>query len=136
MSRTIELIIYGDPKAQKRHRSTSRGGFTRQYDPSASDKADFLSVVQKNAPTTPFDSPLHLELNFYFSRPKSHYNKKGLKQDAPIWHTSKPDNDNLYKLVGDALNKVFWRDDSVIVSTSITKRYDEKPRTEIKITQI
>ena len=69
----IKLSILGEPKAQKRHRHVKMGNFVRQYDPSASDKGDFLSVIQSNAPKEPFQNPLYVKIDFYFSRPKSHY---------------------------------------------------------------
>lgn len=136
----ITLEILGEPTAQKRHRSVKMGGFTRQYDPSSADKADFLSIVQKQAPETPFTTPLNLTLTFYFSRPKSHYktgkNADVMKDTAPLWHTARPDCDNLAKFVMDALNKVYWRDDSLICNINIKKQYSDNPRTKIEVTKI
>ncbi len=137
---TIHLTILGDPQAQKRHRHVKIAGFTRQYDPSASDKGDFLSIVQGNAPVEPFSTPLAVSLRFYFSRPKGHYksgkNAHLLKDNCPLHHIARPDVDNLTKFVMDAMNKVYWRDDSIIAECTITKRYDNNPRTEISISKI
>jgi len=136
----IELSILGEPKAQKRHRHVKMGNFVRQYDPSASDKGDFLSVIQKNAPSEPFQTPLYVNIAFYFSRPKSHFktgkNSHVLKENAPYWHTSKPDVDNLAKFVMDAMNKIYWKDDSFISSCHITKQYSAKPNTKIQISPL
>lgn len=138
--RTIRLTILGEPTAQKRHRSVKMGNFVRQYDPSAADKGDFLSVVQNNAPEKPFDCPLMLQLTFYFTRPKSHYktgkNAHILKDTCPSWHLSKPDSDNLAKFVMDGLNKIFWRDDSLLCDVRIQKKYDTNPRVEIIISPL
>jgi Holliday junction resolvase RusA-like endonuclease len=107
MMNPIKLIILGEPKAQKRHRSTKIGKHIRQYDPSSADKGDFLSIVQKQAPEQPFDVPLKIEVKFFFSRPKSHYkagkNSHQLKDSRPYYHTGKPDVDNLAKFVMDAM---------------------------------
>lgn len=134
----IKLSILGEPKAQKRHRHVRMGNFVRQYDPSASDKGDFLSIVQYNAPKEPFAVPLAIAIRFYFTRPKSHFktgkNSHIMKDTAPLWHTSKPDVDNMAKFLMDSLNKIYWKDDSYIVDCWITKQYDDKPRTEIEIT--
>lgn len=136
----IFLVVLGEPKAQKRHRTVNMGKFNRQYDPSASDKKDFLSMVQDKAPEQPFDCPLELVVNFYFTRPKSHYktgkNAHILKDNAPTWHTSKPDSDNLFKMVSDSLNKIFWRDDSLLCKVTINKMYDLNPRIEINVTKL
>lgn len=133
----ISLTILGEPKSQKRHRTVRMGGFNREYDPSATDKKDFLSIVQNNAPEKPFDCPLRLIVNLYFTRPKSHYksgkNSHIIKDNAPIWHTGRPDWDNCGKFVSDALNKIYWRDDSILCEVGIRKRYSENPRIEIKL---
>ena len=134
----IKLSILGEPKAQKRHRHVRMGNFVRQYDPSASDKGDFLSIVQYNAPKEPFCGALAVAIRFYFTRPKSHFktgkNSHIMKDTAPLWHTSKPDVDNMAKFLMDSLNKIYWKDDSYIADCWITKQYDDKPRTEIDIT--
>lgn len=136
----IILKIFGEPKSQKRHRHTRIGGFVRTYDPSSTDKGDFLSIIQAHAPKTPLTEPLRVEIDLYFTRPKGHYgtgkNSGKLKDNAPIWHTAKPDVDNVFKFITDSMKGVFYKDDSYIVSSSVTKRYDEKPRIEIKIDTI
>lgn len=138
---TIHLIILGEPKAQKRHRSVNIPGVgVRQYDPSASSKKDLLHVVQQQAPKEPLNCPINLKVDFYFTRPKAHFrtgkNAHLLKDNCPIWHLSKPDADNCFKMISDALNKVFWRDDSLICQAVINKRYDLNPRIEVFITPL
>jgi len=133
----IELTILGDPKAQKRHRSFRRGEHIRNYDPSSTEKRDFLSIVQSKAPERPFDEPLAVMLYFDMPRPKGHYgtgrNAGVLKASAPKEHTKKPDIDNLVKFVLDALHGVYWRDDSIITSIWAKKSYSEKPKTIVVI---
>lgn len=125
----IKFSVFGDPKALKRHRTFRRGNFTGSYDPSKGDKADFLAKAMRHKPEKPFDCPLAVKLDFVFPRPKSHFrtgkNAGLLRDDAPMWHTSSPDTDNLAKFVCDALNGVFWRDDKVVASLTISKRYSE-----------
>lgn len=131
------LIILGEPKSQKRHRTVRMGSFNRNYDPSAADKGDLLSVVQHNAPEKPHDRPLRLIIDAFFTRPKSHFksgkNSHLVKDNAPEYHIARPDADNVIKLIFDALNKVYWRDDSVLCEVGVRKRYSETPRIEIKI---
>lgn len=47
--------------------------------------------------------------------------------------TGRPDADNVLKSAGDALNGIVWRDDSQIVSATITKRYSDRPRLRIEV---
>jgi Holliday junction resolvase RusA-like endonuclease len=133
----IHLTVLGSPKAQARHRSFKRGNFTGTYDPSSEKKEILASIVQDQAPKEPLTGAISLDVTFYLPRPKGHYgsgaNALKLKGSAPEWHTSKPDIDNLEKLVQDSLNKIFWKDDSQICLISCRKLYSEKPRTEIFI---
>ena len=131
------FTVLGEPVSQKRHRHVKMGSFVRTYDPSADQKADFRIVAQQQAPAQPISDPMFVEINAYFSRPKSHYgtgrNADKLKDSSPTYHTKKPDADNCVKFVFDALNGIFWTDDSYISGVSIMKHYSEKPRTEVKV---
>ncbi len=139
-----KLVILGEPKALKRHRDRKpvfRGdgtGYTPKYDPSEKDKTNFAKVVQDNAPPVPIDSPIAITAKFYFFRPKSHYRTGKyagqLKPTAPVWHTKRPDIDNLLKFIADSLNGIFWRDDTLVCQViEMSKQYSDKPRTEIYI---
>ena len=136
----IEFTIKGDPIAQKRHRHVKRGNFVTNYDPSAGNKADFLSLAHKHAPSIPFTKALRVDVFFFFKRPKSHYksgkNSHLLKEDAPEWKISKPDRDNCDKFVLDSLKGLYWHDDSIVCAGEIQKKYSDNPRTEIKITPL
>ena len=114
--------------------------FISNYDPSATKKKSFRGVMQDEAPQTPLEGPLMLELNFYMGRPKNHYgtgkHANTVKASAPEWHTGRPDIDNLQKFVQDALNGIYWRDDSLICQIVTRKQYSERPRTEIIITKL
>ena len=133
----ITLIVYGDPSAQKRHRHFARGKFHGTYDTSSNEKKDFLLMVQDKAPDKPFDCPLEVDMRFYFSHPKSHFgtgkNSNVLKASTPKLHIKRPDLDNCTKYILDSLNKVFWRDDSIICHIEASKHYSIKPRVEIVI---
>ncbi len=136
----IEFTVLGEPHAQMRHRTVKNGPFTRNYDPSADIKKDFLLTVQDKAPNAPILGPINLTVTFYMPRPKSHYGsgKKSdmLKDNAPEYHISRPDTDNYCKLIMDSLNSIFWKDDSQICQLMAQKKYSESPRTEITITTL
>jgi Holliday junction resolvase RusA-like endonuclease len=141
----IKFTIYGNAKALKRHRDrkpVQKNGkwFTPKYDPSKNDKDNFLvQALQYRQDNMPFDIPFELQVVCYFQRPNNHYgtgkNKNILKPNMPVFHKSKPDSDNIFKFIADALNGIFWKDDSNICIAKITKLYsnDFTPRTEILI---
>lgn len=149
---TIEFTVYGPPKAQKRHRTFTKNKRGRhlarpiKLDPSKSDKMSFLAQVVQLRPEAPWDCPIELQITWVMPRPKSHYgtgaNVGKLKPSAPMFCTSlrRGDSDNLEKLVCDAMNGVFYRDDSLIARVQKEKIYDprvpERPRTIVVLRKL
>ena len=147
----IYFSIPGKPKPQARHR-TNKG---RTYDPSAKLKADFALQSARYAPKSPISGPVLLYLVFYMPVPKGAPKKQRLAiagDDMIPWspykcsqesidrifrcnhlHIKRPDSTNLQKLVEDALNGLFWIDDSQVQIMGAPKIYSYNPRTEVEI---
>lgn len=71
-----------------------------------------------------------MRLAFYLARPKSLPKKV-------VHHIKKPDNENLSKSILDALESIFYRNDSQIIDLRVTKEYtQETPRVEVEIEEI
>lgn len=85
----------------------------------------------------PATGPISLEVHFLMPRPKAHFgtgrNSNVKKQNAPYWHTSKPDLDKLVRCVKDALTGEIWKDDSQCVMVMATKVYGDDTGCRIKI---
>lgn len=82
----------------------------------------------------PLRGPIVIEVHSYMPIPASWSKaKKDTANAGKLKHTSRPDIDNLAKLVLDAANGVLWEDDSQIVSMKLTKEYSVKPGTFICI---
>ncbi len=116
----IQFSIPGEPQPQARHRK-GKGG--NMYDPSAQAKKYFGILAMQQRPEEPFDFPVAVTIGFFFEA------KKGEEG----WHTKKPDIDNCIKFALDALNGIYWKDDSFVVQVTATKRYSDKPGIEIAI---
>ena len=140
----IKFTISGKPKALKRHRPSARGGY---YDPSSKDKKDVLLQIAAYKPKKLLEGDIELLFVFYFPRPKSHYRtgKRShvRKAKAPVYHSVKPDIDNLIKFYSDLFSKNFYKDDSQICSIQAIKAYsndlewnNDHPRTEVEIEEI
>ena len=129
MKKLADFIIPVEPKALQRHRHFKRGSFSGSYDPSKLEKEKLRSLSVQYAPNKPFDCPLMVNYVFAFSHPKSHYRAGKfshlLKDSAPKYHIYKPDKSNLEKMVEDAFNKLFWKDDSLICCGESKKIYTE-----------
>jgi Holliday junction resolvase RusA-like endonuclease len=78
----------------------------------------------------PIDGPVWLSIEACYAWPRSCSAKK---RAANKWRTSKPDYDNLAKLVGDALNGVAWCDDSQVAKATVEKLHGDVPGLTVRI---
>lgn len=129
----ISFTLDVSPVAKGRPRFCRVGKFVKTYTPGKT--LAFESAIaweaKKYAPKEPILGPIDLSLVFYMPIPKSRMGKKGgLELDA---HQIKPDIDNLFKGATDALNGLFWKDDSQICRVVMWKVYSSKPRIEYSI---
>jgi Holliday junction resolvase RusA-like endonuclease len=71
--------------------------------------------------------PVKSEFIFYLPRPQCHFRtgkfSHELRDDAPAFHTQKPDALKLARSTEDALTEVLWKDDSQNVVTRAEKRW-------------
>lgn len=147
MSMSIYFIVWGDPKAEKRHRSTavktSFGWKARSYSPRANheNKACIRKAAVESLPPDfdLLDGPLELTVVCWMEQPESKKVKNLLRQKTEallkkLFPVGKPDCDNLVKPIKDACNKVVWTDDARVVSEHVYKRYTSgRPCTEVWI---
>ena len=73
------------------------------------------------------DKPVRLFVCFDMPRPKGHFgtgrNAGKLKDSAPKYCPKKPDLTKLVRAVEDAITRVVWRDDALVVQQHTVKRY-------------
>ena len=142
----INFTIPGIPKALKRHRSTRSG---HMYDPSSKDKQGMWLQIAKYKPKLPLAGDIYIKLIFYMPRPKSHFRtgKRShvLKAKAPVFHSVRPDLDNLVKMLLDTIsgkNKMVLDDSQIFmleakkVYTRAGTYYNCEPRTEVIIEEL
>jgi len=130
------IIIEGVPISKHRPRFARIGKGVRTY----SDQGDDVCIVRDEAKgqvETKLTCPLSVFCVFKMPRPKSHFgtgkNANILKKNAPHYHTTKPDIDNLVKFYLDCLNGIAWEDDKQIIYIQATKTYSEEPLTSVII---
>ncbi len=125
----IETIIYVEPVAKGRPRSRIFSGHIQTYTPAKTRHAEqmieaMIRTQVMNIGAFAGDVPLRIEATFYRLRPK-HLAKK---VTMPI---ARPDLDNYTKLLTDALEKFVYRNDSLICTALIKKRFGNPPRIEL-----
>lgn len=135
----LKFTVMGEPCAQGRPRFSTRNGYVKAIDPAKSrNQKAFIRYIATDAAKMQgwdyTDKALSVEITAVLSVPKS--KPKKWQADAirgRIRPTKKPDIDNVYKLITDALSGVIYADDKQIVSCRISKIYGTEPRTEVII---
>ncbi len=89
------------------------------------DVKTFAYQAMKGQPL--MDGPLELIVVFQQARPKWHYRTGKfagvLHSNVPLFPTSAPDATKLVRAVEDAMSKVVWVDDALVVDQLVRKRY-------------
>lgn len=133
----IEFTIAGEavPKGRPQFRVIRMGGkaIGQAYTPAETRAAERALVLSARPfrPRKPLEGPIHVTTVFVISPPM-----RFPPDRSHEWPHVKPDDDNLRKLVLDALNGTFWHDDSQICGGESFKIYGAEPRTFVRIRQL
>lgn len=135
----VKIVIPGEPVAQGRPRVYRTKYGVRGVDPAKS--RDYKKLVahfaRENYTAEPMSGPVAVDMTIYRSIQVS--GSKALKEKKSrglILPTVKPDIDNVYKAVSDALTGIVYADDNQITDLALKKRYSLEPHVEITITRI
>lgn len=141
MTALISIILLGSPHGKGRPRFRVIGSGKRQFvstytDPETRKYEDRLrsTGIAQMGFAPPFDFPLSVRVTALMGIPQSWSAKKQASAaNGEIMPVGKPDGDNICKIALDALNGVVWRDDSLIVSLHVMKRYSTTPSLQIGV---
>lgn len=115
----IEFTVPGDPRAWKRARTNKGRHFTETGSELFMGKiATIAHEKMKAQGLSPFTGPVRIRLEVYYSPLKS---VPKSKRGFLLAKATKPDFDNLAKIIGDALNGIVWIDDAQIFNAEIFK---------------
>lgn len=133
----ISFTVYGEPVPWKRPRFNGKSKHVFEDSKVREYKAKVIEAFEESGGKVyEKDVPLRMSIRFYLSVPKSASERKKENLIAKFFPTKRPDNDNLYKGIADALNGVAYYDDSQIVITHIHKLWSINPRAEITIGEV
>ena len=80
-------------------------------------RQSYMAHLGRHAPKQPMDGPLCLCVAF-------EYHKDGIVGDNREWKTTKPDTDNMIKMVKDCMTKLgYWHDDAQVCLEDVQKFY-------------
>ena len=120
---TMEQIPKGTAQ-QKRYNGRTRTYFKSQRLQQTEDF--YLNELRSYAPTSPITGAVSLSIDFdYFTPTKKRRGK---------WKTTRPDCDNLVKILIDCMTKLgFWLDDAQVARLVVNKRYAEGEQAQMVI---
>ena len=128
------IIVKGKVRGKARPRKGKHGFYTpadtKKYEESI--KREYIKQCNKK-----LDGPVEFILYIYKTKAKFTKKEKALIEGDKCWCITKPDTDNVVKLVLDALNKTAYDDDNQVVKITAFKKWTiEDERIEFIIQEI
>ena len=128
-----EFFVSIDPPrtTQQQHRVSSARGYPVFYDGENLETAKkMLAVVlSTHRPREPYKGPVELTVEWRFRANRPHKDRE--------WKVTRPDTDNLDKLLKDIMSKLgYWQDDAQVVREVIEKMWAKQPGIYIKIREL
>ena len=128
------IIVKGKVRGKARPRKGKHGFYTpndtKKYEESI--KREYIKQCNKK-----LDGPVEFILYIYKTKAKFTKKEKVLIEEDKYWCITKPDTDNVVKLVLDALNKTAYDDDNQVVKITALKKWTiEDERIEFIIQEI
>ena len=131
---TVIFTIPGVARGKQRPRATRQG---RVYTPKETvNQEAYIKMLAATAMRgfAPFGGPLEATFIISVAIPKSFTRRDRERiEKRDLWPTSKPDIDNVVKLLCDAMNGICYGDDKQIVDLLVTKSYAANAQTMVMI---
>ena len=91
-------------------------------------KAELMVHLHEHRPKEPMEGAVFLKVVWMFPKGRTHKDGE--------WRTTRPDTDNLQKMLKDCMTKTgYWKDDAQVVREVVEKRWADNPGIEIQITE-
>lgn len=132
----ISFEVPGEPVAKERPRTNMATGvvYTPDKTKNYEETVKWCYQMAAHGARFPDNEPLSMLVVAYRPIPKSaSAKKKSLMRAGAERPITKPDWDNVGKIVSDALNGIAYRDDSQIVDARVVKRYSDNPMVKVSV---
>lgn len=139
-SKNMEFEVIGAPVGKRRPKFSTVHGYAQAIKPKEDVIYENLVKLsfQQAKPTdyNLFDKAVKMTILACFAIPKS-FSKKKQKEalEGTIRPLTKPDADNIAKIICDALNDIAYKDDTQIIELTITKQYASEPKVKITLVE-
>lgn len=139
--RAVEFMVMGKPLGKQRPRVVHMGntGKVRAFTPK--ETVNYENLVKwsylQMCDNIKLEGEIRAEITAYFAVPKSDSKRKrALKLTGVIRHTSKPDTDNIAKIILDSLNGIAYDDDKQVCQLSVKKLYGVREGVVVRLEEI
>ncbi len=127
----VKFEVPGKPVSWARAGSNGSRRFTP---PEQAKYKDRLKNIARKHCDHPHEGPVVLKVSAFFPIPKSWPKwKQHAATVGLIRPSSKPDVDNVLKMVMDALNEVAYKDDALIVNAEVCAWYQKNPYVDVDV---
>jgi len=124
----INLLLFIEPMGKQRPRLSSKGRFSRAYTPKKT--ADWTKTARRAIKRLYSRKPIERSIPIEVKITAVHKRPQRLQRKCDpigrIWKTTKPDIDNIAKIVYDSGNGLIWADDCQIVRSICEDVYAAK----------
>lgn len=133
--KTVRFTVPGQPRGKGRPRFTRSGhAYTDNETKEYESRIAWCYLEQVGDYTFLDDSPLRVSVTAIMQIPKSTTKKKQAAMlNGEIAPKTKPDVDNILKIVLDGLQGVAFKDDKNVTESQIIKIYGSQPKIEVSI---
>lgn len=131
MATEFFLNIIPPTITQQQHKVAVRNGKPQFFEPPElkAARAKLEAHLSKHVPDAPYEGGVRLTTRWCFPRPAN-------KQDGE-YRTSRPDTDNLQKMLKDVMTKLgYWIDDALVASENIEKFWADRPGIYVRIEEL
>ena len=129
-----KLVIPGKPLGKQRPRVLKTGIAYTPKETANYETFVKMLYLEKYAGEKPFEGPVSMVILAFYQIPKSASKRR---REAMARHlippTTRPDLDNIAKIIMDALAGIAYEDDKQITSCSINKLYSDEPKVIVNI---
>lgn len=111
---------------QQEHKVAVVNGKPRFYEPAdvKAARQKYMSYLSGHAPAKPIDGPIRLMVKFCFTGERG-------------WKTTKPDTDNMIKMMKDCMTRLgYWHDDAQVCSEIVEKFYDAHEGVYVRVDKL
>lgn len=136
MTRSVSFRIPGKPVPFARTGTNGRQRFTPAKQRMTMGAIKLIAIQAMDGSRL-FDGPVELTMDAVYCVPATwSKTKRAEAARRLVYKTSKPDGDNLQKLLKDACNGVVWHDDAQVASWLGRKFYGERDEIVVTITEL